>query len=251
MITLAPDSGLIAEIAAYAGNYSAFSMWTDTVSVEIRTTAPNNQPHLIQVEKILENCKAAAGGWTRSNLDDTYGFAVDLAFRCNQKSDLLLQTAAATRVNEKSEVPVTQGGGSYMRFTSENMDTEQLLKLMDTIRIGFINDRNTLLAIAKLNVSNYEEQETGVFAPLYLYDFEIDDGGVLSMGERRKDDASILSLPQNSPAIVSVVVWLDGDSVDNSLVDATSHQSMSGILNLQFSSSADLLPTDGTIKPRK
>jgi hypothetical protein len=184
-------------------------------------------------------------------LDDTYGFAVDMAFRCNQKSDLLLQTAAATRVNEKSEVPVTQGGGSYMRFTSENMDTEQLLKLMDTIRIGFINDRNTLLAIAKLNVSNYEEQETGVFAPLYLYDFEIDDEGVLSMGERRKDDASILSLPQNSPAIVSVVVWLDGDSVDNSLVDATSHQSMSGILNLQFSSSADLLPTDGTIKPRK
>lgn len=248
VVTLSPDSGVMAEIATYAGNYSAFSMWYDKVSMEARTTAPNDPPYLIRVEEILKSCKAATGGWTRSNMDDTYGFAVDMAFRCNQKSDLLLQTAATVRVNDGAEVPVTQGGGSYMRFTSDNMNTEQLLQLMDTIRIGFLNDRNVLLAVAKLNVSNYEEQEEGVLSPLYLYDYEVDDEGVLHMGERRSNDASILSLPQNSPAIVTVVVWLDGDSVDNSMVDATSHQSMKGILNLQFSSSADLLPADVSIK---
>ena len=251
VVTLSPDSGIMAEIAAFVGNYSAFSMWTEKDSVELRTTDPNTMPWLITVEKILQNCKAATGGWTRSKLNDTYGFAVDLAFRCNLPSDLLLQTAAAMRVEENTEYPVTQGGGSYMRFTSDNMETEQLLRLMDTIRIGFLNSRSELLAVAKLNVTSYEEQEEGVFAPLYLYDFAVNDEGVLTMGERRKDDASILELPQNSPAIVTVVVWLDGDSVDNSMVDTSSHKSMDGILNLQFSSSADLRPSDGTMKPRK
>lgn len=250
-IILAPDSGVMARIAAFAGNYSAFTNWTETVSVEARTADPNDPSYLIRLEEILENCKAAAGGWTRANMDDIYGFAVDMAFRCNEPSDLLLQTVPALRVNEDSEIPVTQGSGSYMRFTSENMDTEQLLQLMDTIRVGFLSDRNTLLGVAKLNISNYEEQEEGIFAPLYLYEYALEEDGSLSIGQRRSDDASILSLPQNSPAIVTVVVWLDGDHVDNSMVSDMVQQSMNGVLNLQFASSADLLPSNGTIKSRK
>lgn len=248
LITLSPDSGVMAQIAAYAGNYSAFCMWTDTISVEARTADPNETPYLIQIEDTLENCKAATGGWTRANLDDTYGFAMDMAFRCNTASDLLLQTTEALRIAENSEYPATQGSGSYMRFSSEDMDTEQLLRLMDTIRIGFLDNRNTLVGLAKLNVSNYEEQEEGVFAPLYLYEYALEEDGSISVGERRSNDAKILSLPQNSPAVITVVVWLDGDHVDNSMVNETSHQSMSGVLNLQFASSADLLPSNQTIK---
>ena len=250
-VLLAPDSGVMAKIAAFAGNYSAFANWTETQSVEVRTADPQDPCQLIRMEKILETCKAATGGWTRANMDDIYGFAIDLAFRCNEPSDLLLQTVPSLRVEEDGEFPVTQGSGSYMRFTSENMETEQLLGLMDTIRIGFLTDRNELLGVAKLNISNYEEQEEGIFAPLYLYDYTLEEDGSLSMGERRKDDAAILDLPQNSPAIVTVVVWLDGDHVDNSMVATTGKESMSGVLNLQFASSADLIPSDGTINNRK
>lgn len=245
LITLAPDSGVLAKIAAYTGNYSAFAMWTDTVSVEARTTDPSTTSYLNQIEDILENSQAASGGWTRSNLDDVYAFAVDLAFRCNETSDLLLQTGESARVEGNS---VTQGSGSYMRFSSENMDTEQLLKLMDTIRIGFLSDQNTLLGVAKLNVSNYEVQEEGVFAPLYLYEYEVTADGRLSIGQRLTDDVSITSLQQNSPKVITVVVWLDGDYVDNSMVGDTVHQSMDGVLNLQFASSADLLPAEGNLK---
>jgi hypothetical protein len=131
------------------------------------------------------------------------------------------------------------------------MEQEKLLELMDVIRIGFLNDRRELLGIAKLNISNYEEQEEGIFAPLYLYDYTLESEGSLSIGERRKDDAAILNLPQNSPVIVTVVVWLDGDHVDNSMVATSGQESMSGVLNLQFASSADLIPSDGTIKNRK
>lgn len=247
-IVLSPDSGIMAGIAAYAGNYSAFSMWMDTVSAEVRTADPNEPAHLLRVEEILEGCKAASGGWTRANMDDIYGFAVDLAFRCNEPSELLLQTVSRLRVNENSEIPVTQGSGSYMRFSSENMDTEQLLQLMDTIRVGFLSDRNTLLGVAKLNISNYEEQEEGILAPLYLYEYTLETDGSLSIGARRSEDASILTLPQNSPVIVTVVVWLDGDHIDNSMVGHSEEQSMDGVLNLQFASSADLFSSDQTIK---
>ena len=250
-VLLAPDSGVLAEIAAFAGNYSAFANWTGSKSVEVRTADDNDPSHLLRVEKILEACKAATGGWTRANMDDIYGFAIDLAFRCNEPSDLLLQTVPTLRVEEDGEIPVTQGSGSYMRFSSENMELEQLLELMDVIRIGFLNDRNELLGVAKLNISNYEEQEEGIFAPLYLYEYTLEEDGSLSIGQRRKDDAAILNLPQNSPAIVTVVVWLDGDHVDNSMVSTSGNESMRGVLNLQFASSADLIPSDGTIKNRK
>lgn len=251
LLTLSPSSGVMAKIAAYAGNYSAFCMWTDTISVEARSTDPNETPYLIQIEETLEDSKAAAGGWTRANLDDTYGFAIDMAFRCNLPSDLLLQTSEALRVAGTAELPVTQGGGSYMRFTSEVMDTEQLLRLMDTIRIGFLNDKDALVGLAKLNVSNYEQREDGVFAPLYLYEYSLEEDGSLGVGARRSDDSTIIALEQNSPVVLTVVVWLDGDYVDNSMVGHSQEQSMSGVLNLQFASSADLLPSEQTIKNRK
>lgn len=251
VIMLPPASGVMGQIAAYAGNYSAFCMWTDTISAEARSADPNETPYLIQIEETLENVKAATGGWTRSNLNDTYGFAIDMAFRCNVESNLLLQTTEALRVAGTSDIPVTQGSGSYMRFTSEVMDTEQLLHLMDTIRIGFLDDKNTLVGLAKLNVSNYEEQENGVYAPLYLYEYTLEEDGSISTGERRSEDAEIVALAQNTPVVITVVVWLDGDQVDNSMVGHMEEQSMSGVLNLQFASSADLLPSDQTIKNKK
>lgn len=251
VIMLPPASGVMGQIAAYAGNYSAFCMWTDTISAEARSADPNETPYLIQIEETLENVKAATGGWTRSNLNDTYGFAIDMAFRCNVESNLLLQTTEALRVAGTSDIPVTQGSGSYMRFTSEVMDTEQLLHLMDTIRIGFLDDKNTLVGLAKLNVSNYEEQENGVYAPLYLYEYTLEEDGSISTGERRSEDAEIIALAQNTPVVITVVVWLDGDQVDNSMVGHMEEQSMSGVLNLQFASSADLLPSDQTIKNKK
>ena len=240
VMTVAPDSGALAKIAEYTGNYSTYFQWERVGSLEVRTADPMETPHLVKVLKELKDSTPASTGWTRANLNDTYAMAIDMAFRCNVDSDLLLQTAPEMRAEDSSEFPVTQGGGSYMRFTSNDMDTEALLKLMDTIRVGFLNDRNELLGVAKLNLTNYEEQEEGIFAPLYLYDHTLQQSGVLTMGERRKDDAELLHLSRNVPAVVTVVLWLDGDYVDNSMVGHSSSQSMSGVMNLQFSSSADL-----------
>lgn len=211
-------------------------------------TASEEVGYLVEMQAALEAGKAAGGNWTRTNMDDLYGFALDLAFRCNEPSDLQLQSSSQMRVEDDSEFPVTQGSGSYMMFRSDNMEYDQLIRLMDTIRVGFLNDRGELLGVAKMNLSNSYENEYGeIRAPLNLYEYTLAESGAIEVTQRSKNDV-IRDLPQNTPVIVTVVVWLDGDHVDNSMVSDVAQQSMSGILNLQFSSSADLVPSKQMIE---
>ena len=248
LILLPVESGVMARIANFTGNFSAFTTWKESISIEARTTADAQNQFLLRMEALVDNLKAATGGWTRTNLDDLYGFAIDLAFRCNEPSQLLLQTYAASRVDGQDELSPVYGQGSYMFFYSEHMSDDQLVKLMDTIRIGFISGSNELLAVAKLGNYAYDQEEEGrASGRLHLYNFHLEDNGSIIIGERREDNA-ILELHQNSPAIITVVIWLDGDQLDNSMVSELAHQSMSGTLNLQFSSSADLIPSNNVIK---
>lgn len=96
--------------------------------------------------------------------------------------------------------------------------------------------------MAKLDLSKSKEEEGEIFAPLYLWEYAFEEEGSLAM-TKRSDSAIIRDLPQNSPTIITVVVWMDGDSVSNSMVGQLAQQSMSGTMNLQFTSSADLVPS--------
>lgn len=58
------------------------------------------------------------------------------------------------------------------------------------------------------------------------------------------DDAVITKLVQNEAKQVSVLVYLDGDSVQNKDVAASGTTSMTGTMNLQFASNVDLKPMD-------
>ena len=242
IVFISPDAGIMGELSDFTGNFSGFTVWKDNINIEILTASKEQTAFLIQMQLALKSIQAASGGWTRANLDDTYGFAIDMAFRCNTSTDLLLQTWAAMRVQDDSEFPVTQGSGSFMQFRSENMDQDELITLMNTLRVGFISNRGELLCVAKLDLSKSTEEEGEIFAPLYLFEYEIDEEGGLDI-IRRSDNAVIRDLTQNSPTVITVVVWMDGDCVDNSMVGQLTQQSMSGILNLQFSSSADLIPS--------
>ena len=133
-----------------------------------------------------------------------------------------------------------------MEFTTKdkNFSVTSMLQLMDAVRVAFVDDQYNVLGIAKLNTSNRTSEDGKVKAPLYLYDFTISaEDDSLVMGERRKTSNVITALEQNTAKAISVVVWLDGDIVDNTMVSATEDVSLSGILNLQFASSADLIPS--------
>ena len=88
-----------------------------------------------------------------------------------------------------------------------------------------------------------------VTSKIVLFDEEEttgEDGTVTkTIVEKTGQDAVITALTKNTPQMVSVYVYLDGDAVDNSMV-ANAESSMTGSMNLQFASSATLTPMNYT-----
>ena len=62
--------------------------------------------------------------------------------------------------------------------------------------------------------------------------------------ETVKTDNVIMPLTQNQAQAVSVLVYLDGNKITNASVAATGTSSMTGTMNLQFASSANLVPME-------
>lgn len=243
-ITLPQGSGVYADIADFVGNFQANVGNFAT----IKTAAPN-QAHLSVLQTAVNGLTAAGGGSEASKkiaIDDVYGYALDFAFRTNAfASDLLLQTEGAQRVYDDSESAATMGGGSYMEFTFKNTNfgPNDITKLMDAVRVAFIDSLGNVLGISKLNTNNRSVDGDAVKAPLYLHDFSVTttgtDAGRLEIG-KRKNSNTLTALTQNTAKAISTVVWLDGDLVDNTMVSAD--QNLTGMLNLQFASSVDLTP---------
>ena len=259
-MTLPSGSGLFADLADFTDNYSVVAEASGK-AVEmktVRSTVDEGPAYLTVLAAAVDTLEPADGGddATALPLTATYGYALDLAFRCNAAMpDLVLQTKGVQRVYNGGEDPndiestngTGQGGGSYMEFTSvdDSFTLEQRLKLMDAIRVGFVDDMGALLGIAKLNVTSREVVDGYVRAPLYMYDYELtqdEHGMFLTMGERRLTDNLITPLEQNVAKAVTVIVWLDGDLVDNTMVSATKSASLDGVLNLQFATNAELVP---------
>lgn len=253
-MTLAPGSGIFADISNFAGNYSTSMTVMSIANILITTNSAVEPKYLTALAAAVNTLEAASGGDEAAALPltTTYGYALDLAFRCNAaEPDLVLQTNPEQRIYVDSESASTQGGGSYMEFTSmdEALTLEQRLKLMDAVRVGFVDDQGKLLGVAKLNTSNRMVTDGVVNAPLYLYEYSFsEEDGAMVMGERKLTDNLITPLVQNVAKAITVVVWLDGDLVDNTMVSATEAASLNGVLNLQFATSAELVPaTDGTL----
>lgn len=251
-IGIPSGSGVFADVSDFAGDYSYTFTYT-IAAVSISTITTEDPVHLAPLATFVGTLEPSSGeiGKTKVDLSSTFGYVVDMAFRTNAAvSDLLLQTTASQRVYANSDNERTLGGGSYMEFTTQDQTftLEQMLELMDAIRVAFIDDQGNVLGIAKLNTVNRVYENGVVKAPLYLYTFHIDEeDGSLQMDERQKNSNAITALEQNTAKAISSIVWLDGDIVDNSKVSATEEMSLRGTLNLQFASSAELLAADNNV----
>ena len=62
--------------------------------------------------------------------------------------------------------------------------------------------------------------------------------------EELTDDAVLMAMPQGQATAMSVLVYLDGNHVTNKDVAATAATSMTGSMNIQFASSANLIPME-------
>lgn len=175
-------------------------------------------------------------------LVDLYGYCIDLSLRTNAaNSDLLLQTDAVNRIysGEDVKTDTAMGGGSYMEFTliSPSYSLDMAKEYMSCLRVA-ITDTNTgyIYGYASLDMTAAEVLGVTIKAPLRMYDKYT--GAMIT-----NDNAQyICRLDQNLEKNLTVYVYLDGAKASQAITSATTELSLAGVLNLQFSSSADLKP---------
>ena len=257
-----PDgSGVFAYIATVAGNYSAASEITITFKGLSVSNMPSTMITTATVDPTLGNVlqavtAAGTSAGATTTLSDTYGYMIDLAFRTNAvNSYLQLQTEGKQRVYSDSVSAATQGAGSSMTFKAVTnaqgnalLKDEEVKSLMKSIRVTFLDPNGNSSQLAVLDMNTAKATADGIKADLKLgnYDVNGDFKPVVNVSGTDYDDSITLAkLNQNQAQCLSVVVWLDGDTVDNGDV-ANAAQSITGSMNLQFSSSVELQPMSNT-----
>ena len=271
-IIMGDNSGVYANIANLVGNYSESTKVHIThngLSIDkdfnaVMSTNVTAVTGVNLVGAITTGSKPAVSNaaGTTITLSDTYGYALDFGFRTNAAgSSLQLQTAGVQRVYSGSEAENTQGSGSYMEFKTADIkvfSVDEVRALMSAIRVAFVTPTDSgydVLGVAKLNITSRWSDALGAFeyeggtevgndglkADLLMCEYTVGDDGTLIAGDVKADKTAITALEQNKAKKITVVVYIDGDIVDNTMV-ANAQKSMSGKLNLQFSSSAELTP---------
>lgn len=257
-----PDgSGVFAYIGSVAGNYAAPTKvdinYNGLKLTDFPATMKTTATEETTAGALLQNITPSGDAGANVSLSDTYGYALDMAFRTNAASSYLkLQTEAKQRVYSDSENTDTQGGGSYMAFKSTlntagapNLDDATITKLMKAIHVAFIDpDTGAIYSIATLD--NIKRDGDFMKGALKLNDLTAAEGAkpTFSLTARTDTDgteAKLMDLEQNKAKKLTVIVYLDGPTVTNADV-ANAETSLEGTLNLQFSSSATLKPMENT-----
>ena len=250
-ITLENGAGAYVEIAAHCGNYDANVTMTnvqaggftfDSLTANMATNSTQDPKHLAAALAQVNAAGEPSGESATANpMTEFYGFIIDLGFKTNAaNSNLLLQTTPVDRIYKDNNNEATQGKGSYMTYkaTTTELTNDQVKGLMECIRIVFFEtDSREIIGEARLDTTNVSIGQDGVTAMMYMYKNDALQNGT-------DGDAIIKDLPQNAELEVSVLVYLDGESIGNEDVAATDVKSVTGSMNIQFASDAELKPME-------
>ena len=250
-ITLEDGAGAYVEIAAHCGNYSANVTMTnvqaggftfDSLTANMATNSTQDPKYLNGAQTEVAAAGEPSGESAQAApMTEFYGFIIDLGFKTNAaNSNLLLQTEAVDRIYEDNNNEATQGKGSYMTYkaTTTELTTDQVKGLMECVRIVFfVTDTREILGEARLDTEHATIGADGVTAKMYMYKND-------ALQNTEGSDAKIVALPQNAEVEVSVLVYLDGETIGNEDVAATDVKSVTGSMNLQFASDAELKPME-------
>ena len=254
-VQLGTGAGVYADIADFCGDYSEGVTINDltyngTNFGDVPATMTTKSS---VVPSYLASAKTAVSGagspestvTTDSKITDYYGYALDLLFRTNAEgSTLQLQVDPTQRIYEDSTNEETQGSGSNMTFksTTSGFSTADVQNLMACIRVVFLDgsSEGEIIGTAKLDMDNVTTTSDGSSkADLMLYT-TAEDGTETFLDEDKQD---LLLLNKNQKAKVTAIVYLDGENITNADV-ANAVSSMTGSMNLQFTSTATLVPME-------
>lgn len=227
-VTMQDGAGVYVEIADQVGDYSVAISSNVTMETETALT----DAYLVYSLAEVEGVGAPGTDTSALPMDVHVGYIVDLVFKTNAKtSNLLLQTEGIDRIDNNNPSESTMGGGSYMEFSlveGADITNTQVIQIMSCFRIVFFDtDTKAILGTAKLDTAN---ATVGA------------NQAVKAMMSMEDGDNVITALGQNTEEKVSVLVYLDAENLENEHVSATTAQSITGVMNLQFASDADLVP---------
>lgn len=229
-------------------NYGGVKLTNVKATMKTNATGNVMAPVAAYIAGLTAKEDTTGANESANKITDLYGYAVDLAFRTNASgSKLQLQAEGAQRIYSDSNEASTLGNGSYMEFTKGDLTADQFTKLMGAVRIVFVDSTNAIVAGAKLDVPTIENDATKVKAPLKMVTVNVSkENKSVEFTDTAVANNAITTLEQGTAMQLTVITYLDGDVVDNSMVSATSARSMTGSMNLQFASSATLVPMDYT-----
>jgi len=258
-LILASGAGVFADIADFCGNYSAEvtlsrisygGMTVKNLDAHMSTKTSQPTTYLAAAQGKVPTF-GGEGGSASAAISDFYGYIIDLAFRTNVAgSHLQLQAEAVDRIYSEGTVSgSTMGGGATMSFTStvDTFTANQVKSLMSCLRIVFFNtNNNVIIGEARLDAESAIKDDTtgAITMELRMWDPTVEDTEGNAVGGWAANN-HIMALEQNTITEMSVLVYLDGEKVTNADV-ANGVSSMTGTMNLQFSSDAALDPMDYT-----
>lgn len=255
-VRILSGGSIYSDIADLCGDYNVeltidttpFGLGVSTdVPAKMFAVSTNNNQYLTNLGVTLKSAEPSGGNAAENPFTEFYGYVIDLAFKTNAaSSNLLLQYEAKDRIYADNNNEATMGGGSTMSFSTADtgFTVAKMASLMGKIRVVFFDTSTyTILANAKLDIGtdvvpNYTVSAEGeVTAYIKLVD---ENGEFITT----QTDAAITSLDQNIQKNISVLVYLDGASMTNADVAATEESSLVGTVNIQFASSANLVPME-------
>lgn len=247
-LSLGTGSGVFADIADFAGDYSCTinidqisygGMSVADVPATMSTKTTVSPTYLSQAS--TNTAKFTAGSAGDSNaataITDYYGYIIDLAFRTNVAGSYLqLQADAVDRVYSDGTNTDTMGGGASMSFTATTTAFDAYVRsLMQHIRVVFFDpSTSNIIGYARLD-SNTATTDANGKVTMQLV--------MTNAAGTATGSAKIMDLDQNTIHQLSVLVYLDGTTITNKDV-SNAAKSVIGTMNLQFSSSATLVPME-------
>jgi len=262
-LILASGAGVYADIADFCGNYAANitlekieygGMSVSNLSATMQTQTSVSHVYLTKDHVSPASFTDASGSSEAKPLNTFYGYIIDLAFRTNAvDSKLQLQVTPVDRIYEGNTVnPETMGHGTSMSFSSPDgkFTSQKISALMGALRVVFFDtDTAKIVGYARLDSASESIADGEVTMSLKMCD---ENGtAIADVPDNEIDESiSIMSLNQNEIHKLSVLLYLEGDpakgGVDNSMVaaEAEGGKSLVGTMNLQFSSSANLVPME-------
>ena len=161
-------------------------------------------------------------------------------------AEMYLYTGSAEDATAVNYVKVTDGTGTHKQVVTTTY--EQLTGDALTSYTG------TKYSQDAADPTKYNADENGTYKQVVTYTYSplTEDEKTSYTGDRYKEvtgesaktDNIIMPLTQNQQTPLSVLVYLDGNNMGNDDVAATAATSMTGTMNIQFASTATLVPME-------